>query len=339
LLHQVRAVTLTSYQEVAAFVGLDAREMLRRARITPEMMADPESRIPANAVCKLLEDSAQASGCMTFGLAMAECRTFANLGPISLLLEHLGSAEEIVGALTEYRRHLNDVIHLGVEKLEGEQIVHVELLANYATPQTADLAIGVAYVALTGASRFRWRPLSVHLSHPAPRDSLAYKRFFGVPVEFQSSFNGFTCKVESMHAKWSWANDAMADHATRLLGLVQLASEKSSVSESVMRVISLSLPSGRATLPDVAAQVGKSPRSLQRGLAQEGHSFGGLLNQVRRSLVIHQLSSGRAPLTWIAAMLGYFSSSSFSRWFISEFGVPPRVWRADQLRAIESNVI
>ena len=44
-------------------------------------------------------------------------------------------------------------------------------------------ATGAKHVALIGASRFRWRPLSVHLSHPAPRDSLAYKRFFGVPVE------------------------------------------------------------------------------------------------------------------------------------------------------------
>jgi AraC-like DNA-binding protein len=332
-------VTLTGYPEVAAFVGLDPYQMLGRTRISPEMMADLENRIPAQAVIKLLEDSAHASGCMTFGLAMAECRTFASLGPISLLLEHLGSTREIVTALTDYRRHLNDVINLGVQEIEEEEVLQIELLASFATPQAADLAIGVAFVALTGASRFRWRPLAVHFSHSAPRDCAPYKRFFGLPVEFQCAFNGFSCTRESMESKWSWANETMAEHARRLLSLVELAPETAPVSESVMRIIGLSLPSGRATLPDIAAQIGKSPRSLQRSLADEGHSFGGLLNQVRRSIVIQQLSLSNSSLTWIAAMLGYFSSSSFSRWFISEFGVPPRVWRAEQLRAIGSNVI
>lgn len=335
---QVRAVTLTSFVEVASYLGLDPHEMLRHVRITPEMIADPENRISAQAVCRLLEDSARAADCTTFGLAMAETRTFASLGPISLLLEHLGTVRSIIDALTEYRRHLNDIIILGLEEGGEDDVIRVELLAKFATPQAADLAIGVAYLALSGASRFRWRPLAIHFTHSAPKDTSRYKRLFSQPVEFGSSFNGFVCTPESLEVEWPWANDTMAGHARRLLTLVPLSPESAPLTERVMRIITLALPTGHATLTHVAAHFGKSPRALQRCLAEEGRHFAELLNEVRRSLVIQHLSTNSSSMTWVAAMLGYFSSSSFSRWFITEFGVPPRVWRAEQMRTIASNV-
>jgi AraC-like DNA-binding protein len=332
-------VALTSYPEVASYVGLDPYEMLQRVHIAPNAITDPETPIPAQSVCRLLEESAHDSGCRTFGLAMAECRTFASLGPICLLLEHLASIREVFEAVNEHRRHLNDVIILGVEDVGEDPVLRVELLAKFATPQTADLAIGVAHVALNGASRFRWKPLGVHFSHSAPEDGAAYSRFFGRAVEFRSSFNGFTCSRQSLDEIWPWANESMANHARRLLGLVPLAPEIAPVSQRVMRIISLALPSGRATLSHVATHLGKSPRSLQRSLAQENRRFAELLNEVRRSLVVQHLAGNGCSMTSLAAMLGFFTSSSFSRWFVSEFGVPPRIWRAEQLRAASKNLM
>jgi AraC-like DNA-binding protein len=339
LIPSVRAVTLTSYPEVASYVGLDPYEMLRRVHIAPDVITNPENTIPAQSVCKLLEESAHDSGCRTFGLAMAECRNFASLGPISLLLEHLANIREVVDALTEYRRHLNDVVILGLEEGEGDPVLRVELLAKFATPQTADLAIGVAHVALMGASRFRWKPLGIHFSHSAPEDAAAYSRFFGRTVEFGSSFNGFTCSRHAIEEIWPWANESMADHARRLLALVTLAPEVAPVSQRVIRIISLLLPTGRATLSHVATHLGKSPRSLQRSLAQENRRFAELLNEVRRSLVVQHLAANSCSMTSLAAMLGFFTSSSFSRWFVSEFGIPPRIWRAEQIRAATRNLM
>jgi AraC-like DNA-binding protein len=335
----MRAVTLTSYREVASYVGLDPYPMLKSAHLTPEMIAEPENRIPAQSVCELLEESARASKCSTFGLAMAECRTFASLGPLSLLLDHLGNISEVIDALTEYRRHLNDVIILGVEEESGEKVLRVELVAKYATPQTADLALGVAYIALRGASRYRWQPLEVHFTHPAPDDFARFNRFFAVPICFGSAFNGFSCSPDSMTDQWPWANVTMAGHARQLLTLVKLVPNRLPISESVMRVISLALPAGRASLAEVARNMGKSGRSLQRSLAREGRGFGDLLNEVRRSLVVQHLSSDNCSITWVGAMLGFHSSSSFTRWFIAEFGVAPRIWRSEQMRAVASRVL
>ena len=63
MLPQVRAAALTNYVEVARFCGLDPDAMLRRARINPAILTDPDDPVAANVVGKLLEASARESGC------------------------------------------------------------------------------------------------------------------------------------------------------------------------------------------------------------------------------------------------------------------------------------
>ena len=323
----VRAVTLTGYVEVAAHVGLDPYEMLRRHGIAREKLDRPESRLPASQVVDLLERSASESGRDDFGLLMAKCRTFPSLGPVSLLLEHLPSVWEIVHAISQHRRHLNDILVLGTEDSGDGELLKTELLARFASPQSCQLTVAMVLIALSGASRRHWAPQCVHFTQAAPRDIAPFKRFFPAPVQFESSFNGFTSSRDSMLTRLPWANETMAMHARSLLRLVRLHPEQAPCTESVRRAIVLLLPSGRATLANVAADLAISQRSLQRELEKEGRPFASILNEARRELAVWYLGGGRQSVTSIAELLGYSSSSSFTRWFGDEFSVSPRAWR------------
>ena len=77
----VRVAALTGYFEVARQVGLDPVPLLRRIGLTPAMLGNPEQMIPARYAIRLLDSSAEASGCVTFGLRMAECRSLAGALP------------------------------------------------------------------------------------------------------------------------------------------------------------------------------------------------------------------------------------------------------------------
>ena len=81
----VRAASLTGYFAVAEDLRLEVVPLLRRAGITRRCSTNPEQVIPARSVVRLLEDSAEASGCITFGLRMAEHRQISDLGMVSLL--------------------------------------------------------------------------------------------------------------------------------------------------------------------------------------------------------------------------------------------------------------
>src|SRR4051794_26812545 len=107
---EVRAASLTGFIEVSYFVGLDPFELLRQANISPRFLDDPENRHAARPVNKLIEDAAAQSDCEHFGLLMSECRSFASLGPLSLLLEHLPTIGDVLDAVNDYRHLMTDVV-------------------------------------------------------------------------------------------------------------------------------------------------------------------------------------------------------------------------------------
>ena len=109
-MQQIRAVSLLGYLDVAGSVGLDGAAMLRAAGIASEALSDPENRIPAIRLATLLEMSAAQSGRDDFALLTASRRTFANLGPISMLLEHLPNLREVIRVCVAHQRHFNDIV-------------------------------------------------------------------------------------------------------------------------------------------------------------------------------------------------------------------------------------
>jgi AraC-like DNA-binding protein len=325
-LHQVRAVALTGYVEVAGFLGLDAAAMLKAARIDPRSLGDPEARLPATRFVQLLEDSARRSRCESLGLLMAECRTFESLGPLALLVGHLGSAREAIEALIVHRRMLNDILVLDLDPALPD-CIRMDVLPQFGSNQAIDMAVAIGQIVLSGASRQIWRPRVVHFQHAAPRDSRIFRRLFPAPVQFGSSFTGFECAEGALDARWPGASEVMAAHAQRLFAMAQPAPRDISTQERVSRAISLLLPVGRATLEGVADSLSCGARALQRTLEKEGSSFGILLNKARRELALRYLANDSQSITSVAELTGYSSSSSFARWFSSEFGIAPRDWR------------
>lgn len=328
-MHEIRAATLSVYLEVASSVGLDGYWMLRHAGIPASALQNPDNRLPAGIVVRLLEQSARRSGREDFGLLMAESRSFASLGPISLLLDRLANIREVLGALGLYRRHMNDIVMIDLEEVGETALIKIGFIAEFAKVQVTDFAVALGCTVLSGASRGHWQPATVHLTRPAPADPTAWRRFFQAPVEFDSLFNGFACPTSALDIANPNADPLMAAHAERLLRLVPLPREDSPASDRVRRSLALLLPNGQARLDPVAAQLGITPRALQRGLEAEGTTFAGLLGEVRRELAQVYLD-GAQSVTAVSEQLGYASPSAFTRWFVSEFGVSPHTWRNDR---------
>ena len=325
---QVRAAALTNYFEVARFVGLDPYEMLRRAKISPTALDDPDNLLPARNAGDLLHDSALLSSCQHFGLLLAESRSLASLGPISLLLSHQGTARDVLEAIVRYQKVLNEVIVLSIEEADGEAILRAGISGAYR-PQSIELLLGVTCRTISELVGGRWHPDCAHFIHPAPGDLVVHRRVFQCPLIFDSDFNGLVCSSASLDAPNPSAESVMARHAQRYLDML-VPDAIGSVTERARRALFLLLPAGRATLEHLAHNLDLHPRSLQRTLEKEGKTFASLLNEVRRELALRYLSTSTHSITLIAHMTGYSSASSFTRWFAAEFGVAPAQWRAEE---------
>lgn len=321
-----RAAALTNYIQVGRFLALDPYEMLRQVKISPWLLDDPDNRISARSVVELFEASAAVSHCMSVGLLMAECRDFASLGPVSVLLNYLPTMRDIINGFIEYRILISDVLNIQLVDDGINAEVRWELTEGFAKRQIVENAVGVSYKVFTSAMSGRWRPEFVHFRHSAPADLKHHKNFFQCELQFDGSFDGWSCPSHWLDAKNPNADPALARNATKLMELLP-RSTNPSMSERTKLAVNLLIPHGGITIEKVADNLATHPRNLQRQLEEEGQTFAGILNSTRRELSVRYLTSSRNSIADIAVLVGYSGTNAFSRWFATEFGKSPRQWQ------------
>lgn len=322
----VRAATLTNFFEVAQQLGLNAQPLLREVGLGRSLLADPEQRIPAEAAVRLLELAAAATNCPQFGLRMAESRQLSDFGVVSLLISHQRTLREALLVTMQYRHLLNDTLAMQLEDAGQLVIIREEVVATAPSRQATELALGVLFRMCAAVMGGRWAPQSVNFTHDAPADLALHRRVFACRLEFGSEFNGIVCRASDLDAANPAADPAMARYAQRFVESLPPVNEPSVVLD-VRKAIYLMLPGGRASADYVAQALGLSVRTLQRQLDEAGTSFTTMLGEVRRELAERYVANPRYSLVRVSELLGYSAPSSFTRWFIAQFGMPPQQWR------------
>jgi AraC-like DNA-binding protein len=81
------------------------------------------------------------------------------------------------------------------------------------------------------------------------------------------------------------------------------------------------------SLDDIAARLFLSPRTIHRRLEDEGSSFRGIKDALRRDMALARLTKTSDPISKIAADLGYADTSAFYRAFVDWTGMAPMHYR------------
>ena len=326
----VRVAALTGYFETMAGLDVDPRPFLKEQGLSADLLANPEQLIPASAAIRLLERSAEASGCMTLGLRMAQSRALANLGATSLLIAHQPSLRQSLAALTEFRARINSTLVLHIEEQDGDAILREDFSLARPEPmrQSSNLALGVLTRLCGSVLGDGWTPRQACFSHQSPQQSDLpfFNSLFRCPLQFSSEFNGIVLSAHDLDRPNDRADTQLASHARYLLETVMKPTSLSAA-QDVDRLITLLLPSGRANIQTCAASLGMTVRTLQRMLDGEGTNFSELLNRTRMQLATQYLANPRMRITDVADMLGYSSIGAFTRWHAQTFGMSPRKMR------------
>jgi AraC-like DNA-binding protein len=330
---QVRAAALSNYAKVARQLGLDPNRMLREAGLSARALNVPDLRVPAAKVLALLEASAEKSGCLTFGLRMAESRRLSDFGAISLLITHQPTLRDVLVLVIRYRDLLNEALTIHLEDSGDLVIIREELVTESSQParQSYELAVGTIFRLFRAILGPNWYPYSVNFTHPALTEGNVHRRLFGLNVKFDTEFNGIVCNSADLDRPNPAADPVMARYARQFLDTLP-KTQPSSATPDVRKAIYILLPLGKVSSEQIAQSLGFNVRTLQRRLDDEKSSLSKLVDGVRRELAVRYLSNSRYQLIEIAEMLGYAQPSSFTRWFVAQFGVSPTRWQA-RLRA------
>lgn len=192
-------------------------------------------------------------------------------------------------------------------------------------------AIGMAALRdvrdLTGA---RAPACRIHLSIPTPRHAKRYAELRGVEVEFAS---------EAMPGVRLRFDDGLRAYPLTMAdpNALRMAEERCRAQVAhVARVRQFSewvamtlreVGEGLPTLPELAAVLNISPRTLNRYLEREGTSFRELAGTVQHELARQRLASGAMSITEVAYSLGFNDPANFTRSFRDREGVSPREYR------------
>jgi len=246
---------------------------------------------------------------------MAEARRLSNLGPLGLLIREQPTLRLALEAFVAYGRRINETLLLNVEEVADVVVVREELVLGHggAVRQSTELAVGVAFRMLRQFLGPEWRPRRVCFAHDAPADTSAHSRIFGPCVEFGHDFNGIVCARADLARSNPEADPELARLAQGLLDAEPLDAQ-GAISRDVRVIVVILLGTGACSIDRVAQHMGIDRRTIHRRLANEGETFSGIVDAVRRELAERYLNDGR-KLIEVASLLGFSTPSGFSHWY------------------------
>ncbi|WP_051933398.1 AraC family transcriptional regulator [Massilia sp. BSC265] len=326
---RVTGAYLQPVVETAAALGVDAGRLARAASLHETALSPLPESLPACDYIAVLDAGARLTGDAHFGLHVGERvrpSTFSVYGLVLMACRDFGQA------LEQTQRYEGLAHDLGRTMLsvEGEEALYG--WTTHYPAATRHLVESVFAGIRVFGSWLAGRPLAptrMAFTHRSDASAREYLRVLGVQPRFGAPANlaAFDAGLLAMPVPNADPSlyPVLRQHAERLLG--ERAALGAGVAAQARAAVIRALAQGGARLPAVAAQLGLSPRTLQRKLADAGCGFQEVLDSVRYELAQAYLRQRDLSLADIAFLLGYQEQSAFTHAFRVWSGMNPGAWR------------
>ncbi len=322
---QVSQVLIQVFTGIARDLGLSAEAIEAMGGATPQSGLDA---VPAQDFYAFTRQLADATSNPDIGL-LAGRANLLGLGPtlryLSVLCTHfrqwlnmLPSSREIFGDLGE--THV--VRDGGSLWTRWYPSAPIDVSDRYAI----DMMLATSQGMLASVCHAPILVSAAAFTYPAPADTRLHRALFGNELRFEQPFSGLQYSAESLNLPLLRATDGEANTlASGLLAIVERGASDAFVGQ-LRRCIVRALPSGAFGIDTVANELGISRRTLQRRLAERQLVFSEVVREVRSAMAVGLLVDKQIPVTEVAFMLGYATTSSFSTAFKAWHGCAPSAY-------------
>jgi AraC-like DNA-binding protein len=310
--------------------GQEPAPLLRAAGIPVERAQISGSRIQRDAVMRLWELAAEATGDQSIGLVIgSQMRptSFYALSMAFLTCETLRDSLELI--CRYYRVIVTVPLQLDLE-VNTDTVV---LRTRYKDPDYPFLSIPfdsfiASIVALCRmAATHDFHPLKVRIKIPDNGRSADYERIFNAPIEFNAGVNELVFDRTEVDAPLPGRSVDILDANDRVLENYLAVLNPDEVATDVRKILLSLLPSGKFSRELVASHLHMSTSTLQRRLRDENTNFQELMDNTRRSLAIDYVKERQQSLGDVTFLLGFANQSNFSRAFRRWTGLSPKAYR------------
>jgi AraC-like DNA-binding protein len=317
-----RSAALSDYVDVARSVGLEPLRMVDVVGIPRAAINDPDLKISATSVVRLLELSAERAGVEDFALRIASRRKLSSLGAFGLVVREQPTIRKVIDTVIEYSWIQNEGVAWRLDEASGLVILGVAILSPPpgGARQSTELALAILVLSLRALLGENWHPQLVCFEHSAPSNAQPHQRVFNCPVEFNHDFSGVILSRRDLELPIPRGDPATARQLEKLLDEAA-GQRRTSPEETVRQLVRDLLPTGQCTAERTARHLGIDRRTLQRHLADHKSSFSQILDQERSRLAKSYLIENTRSLSDISVLLGFSCLSAFSRWHARRHGV------------------
>lgn len=335
VLHTTILASLTAgILEAARSLGLDVDVVVEYAGIDTKVFSDPDARIPVLQELRVWE-------CLSrhpVGLQIGERLGIASMGIVGYAMQHGATLGEALAWQQRYSALVHPDVMPRLERRDstgrpqdaGGWFVFTRpptpVFAALREPLFAQAASMPAM--LSAAVGTRLVPERVAFPLPRGGDASRVERYFACPVAWEAPLFEIAFDAAHLDRPLVRADAALFGYlARRADALLAALPDQDSWSTRVQRVISAELAQGEPRAALVAKRFAVSVRTLHRRLGDEGASFAGLVDRVRRERAELLLSEPRLSANEVAYLLGYSDPATFSRAFKRWTGSAPSTWR------------
>lgn len=296
--------------------GLDARaheELCAKAGLSRAVLDDPRAPIESESIARTW--AALTRDAPGIGLDFADALEPSTLGLIGYLVAASGSLFDALGRVVRHQARAKAPGTLVVAVRRDEvSIVDLPPPGRPAWPPALAEAIIGSYLAL--GRKLGGAPLQalrVRLQHPPPsRGGRRIATWFGCTPSYRAAANELVLDRAALDRPILTRDPVLLGYLETIAARERV--EADSPLPRVRAAIAAALSDGaRPSLAAVARGLARAPRSLQRTLADEGWTFSGLVDDVRRAVAQRLLDDPQLSRSELAQLLGYHDTSALAK--------------------------
>jgi AraC-like DNA-binding protein len=315
--------------------GAGRDPLLAAAGLLEADIADMDRRVPHDRYIALMRAAKAATGDPALALHWSEDVNLLEVSVVGLLGYASRDMMEAFGQLQRYARL---VVEVDLPADAPTRFSHVQahgglwIVDNRADPDALYEHTETAFARMVcGTRRFGSTPfvLEAHVTHADPGYAGEYERILGAPVRFGQAWNAMRIDPAwtslPVQVQPAYAFGILAQHADRLMAELQ---GSKTVCGQVESLLMARLHTGDAGIDEVAGELAMSRQTLYRRLREEGATFAGVLDGLRRRMALDYLSARRVSVNETAYLVGFSDPAAFSRAFKRWTGASPRAYLA-----------
>lgn len=300
--------------------GCSAKALFERFELSPERLAQPQSRLSIARYMRLGHAAIELTGNPALGLSMGQHSALNHLGLAGVTAAQAPSVRSAARCLSRFEPLYAQNYRGSSQLLEDSQGAWFSFYS--IAPYNAYNYFVVESVLLGWINHLRHVCQSdiaielLQIEYPEPDYSAVFSQYLKCPLEFSAQHNRIRLSQKSL-ALSNPNYCASTWHALLTLCEEQLAlkTRTYSLAQQVSQVIAPLLRNGEPSIELIAQKLKMPSWTLRRKLAAQGTQFRQLLKQTRFELASSYIRDTDLTFSEISWLLGFSSPEAFQRAF------------------------